>query len=396
MPTAPKAVALRAAEPKGEGPVPRSYSVFLVAILAGGGWFFTKGPGAGKFPEYVAKLKQFQASSDPTNQSPTQTSTPLPGYYTAQPQLQPAAPVQAQYANYGQPTAPAAAPAPPPPVNGGPIISIASFNIQVFGDKKASNPDVMWALAAIIQRFSIVAVQEIRTQDDHFIDNFLRTYVNQNGRVYDKVVGPRLGRSASKEQYAFLYDTATIQVNRNSIYTVNDPDDLLHREPLVAMFRTRGPPPEQAFTFVLVNIHTDPDETDTELDALAQVYQAVRRTSGGEDDIILLGDLNVDDQHLGQLGKLDGVRPLIRGMLTNTRQTELFDNIVLHQSSTAEFNGRAGVYHYPKLYQLPPQEAMERALQVSDHLPVCAEFSAYEATSPGRVAGRPDATIRAQ
>jgi deoxyribonuclease-1-like protein len=374
--------------------VPRSYSIFLVAILAGGGWFFTKGPGAGRFPEYVAKLKQLQASSGSTNQALPQPTTPLPGYYTAQPQLQPAAPVQAQYANYGQPVAPA--PSPPMPMNGGPSIRIASFNIQVFGDKKATNPEVMWTLAAIIHNFSVVAIQEIRTQDDYFIDNFLRTYVNQNGRVYDKVVGPRLGRSASKEQYAFLYDTATIQVNHNSIYTVNDPDDLLHREPLVAMFRTRGPPPEQAFTFVLVNMHTDPDETDTELDTLAQVYQAVRRSSGGEDDILLLGDLNVDDQHLGQLGKLDGIRPLIRGVYTNTRQNALYDNIVLHQASTAEFSGRAGIYNYMPLYQLPPQQATEKALQVSDHLPVWAEFSAYEATSPGRVAGRPDTTIRAQ
>ena len=109
------------------------------------------------------------------------------------------------------------------------------------------------------------------------------------------MVGPRLGRSNSTEQYAFIYDTAAIEVNRRSIYTVNDPDDLLHREPLVAMFRVRGPPPEQAFTFVLVDIHTDPDETDTELDALGQVYEAVRQAAGGEDDIIVLGDLNVDD-----------------------------------------------------------------------------------------------------
>jgi deoxyribonuclease-1-like protein len=376
--------------------VPRSYSVFLVAVLAGGGWFFTTGPGAGKFPEYMAKLKQLQGNSNSITQAPTAAQPPLPGYYTANPPQQGAAPVQAVYANYGQP-APAAAPAPaPPPVNGGPAIRIASFNIQVFGTEKARNPEVMWTLAAIIQNFSVVAIQEIRTQDDYFIDNFLRTYVNQNGRVYDKIVGPRIGRSDSKEQYAYLYNTAAIEVNRNSVYTVNDPDDLLHREPLVAMFRTRGPPPEQAFTFVLVNIHTDPDETDTELDALALVYQAVRRASGGEDDIILLGDLNVDDQHLGQLGQLDGVRPLIRGVYTNTRQTALYDNLVLHQQSTAEFSGRAGIFNFMPLYQLPPQQATEKALKVSDHLPVWAEFSAYEATTPGRVAGRPEAMIRAQ
>jgi endonuclease/exonuclease/phosphatase family metal-dependent hydrolase len=378
--------------------VPRSYSIFLIAILAGGGWFFTKGPGAGKFPEYLAMLKQGQNSAAPNGQSPPAGQATLPGYYTAQPPLQPTSPVQAQYANYGQATsAPAtAATAPPTPMQGGATIRIASFNIQVFGDKKASNPEVMWTLAAIIQNFSVVAIQEIRTQDDYFIDNFLRTYVNQNGRAYDKIIGPRLGRSSSTEQYAFIYDTAQLQINRHSIYTVSDPDDVLHREPLVAMFRTRGPPPEQAFTFVLVNMHTDPDETDTELNALDDVYQAVRRASNGEDDIILLGDLNVDDQHLGELGQLDGVRPLIRGVYTNTRQNELYDNIVMHQPSTAEFSGRAGIFNFPQLYQLPPQQALERALKVSDHLPVWAEFSAYEATTPGRVAGRPGALIRAQ
>jgi len=356
--------------------------MFLIAILAGGGWYFTKGPGAGKFGQILATFTQSQPSAG---------QNAPPQYYPAHPASPPAT---AKPAGYGAPVAPT--PAPASPMFGGPAIRIASFNIQVFGDKKASQPDVMTTLAAIIQNFHLVAIQEIRTQDDYFIDNFLRNYVNQNGRAYDKVVGPRLGRSNSKEQYAFLYDTTAIEVNSRMIYTVNDPDDLLHREPLVAMFRVRGPPPQQAFTFVLVNIHTDPDETATELDALGQVYQAVRRTAGGEDDIIILGDLNVDDRNLGALGRLEGVRPLIRGMYTNTLQTKLYDNIVLHQPSTAEFSGRCGVFNFQQLYNLPSDQAREKALKVSDHLPVWAEFSAYESTTPGRVATREAATIRAQ
>jgi len=237
-----------------------------------------------------------------------------------------------------------------------------------------------------------VAIQEIRTQDDYLIENFLRDYVNQGGqRRYDYVIGPRLGRSNSTEQYAFIYDTAAIEVNRRSIYTVADPDYLLHREPLVAMFRTRGPPSEQAFTFVLVDIHTDPDETDTELDALAKVYQVVRQAAGGEDDIIILGDLNVDDQHLGQLGQIPGIRPVVRGVTTNTRQTKEYDNIILHQPSTAEFTGRWGVYDVARLHHL----TRDQALQVSDHQPIWAEFSAYESVAPGRVAVRAPA-VRAQ
>jgi hypothetical protein len=235
-----------------------------------------------------------------------------------------------------------------------------------------------------------VAIQEIRTQDEYHMERFLE-YINASGgKQYNFVIGPRLGRSSSKEQYAFLYDTATIEVNRNSIYTVHDPDDLLHREPFVAMFRARGPPPEQAFTFVLANIHTDPDETATELDALGQVYGVVRQTAGSEDDIIVLGDLNVDDQHLGELGRIPGVQPIVSGVFTNTRQNKLYDNIVLHRMSTAEFTGRWGVYDVQRLHNL----TLDQALQVSDHLPVWAEFSAYESAGTRRVATRPGSDAR--
>jgi hypothetical protein len=150
------------------------------------------------------------------------------------------------------------------------------------------------------------------------------------------------------------------------------------------MFRTRAPP-EQAFTFVLANIHTDPDETATELDALALVYHAVRQSFGNEDDIIILGDLNVDDQHLGRLGQIPGVRAVVRGVPTNIRRDRQYDNIILHQPSTVEFTGRWGVYDFEQLHGLKPEWTPD----VSDHFPVWAEFSAYEANAPGRVAGRP-------
>jgi deoxyribonuclease-1-like protein len=363
--------------------VPRSYSLFLMALLAGGGWFFAKNPS--KLGDIFNAVSQGQSGS-PAQYGSAQNS-PIgyagAGNYPTNPGYQTQAPIPAIPVNYN-PQAPPAAPPPPMPMFGGPAIRIASFNIQVFGDAKGSKPYIMATLAAIIHNFHVVAIQEIRTQDDYFLDNFLRTYVNVNGRVYDKVVGPRLGRSNSKEQYAFLYDTSAIEVNRRSVYTINDPDDLLHREPLVAMFRVRGPPPDQAFTFVLVNVHTDPDEVGAEVDALADVYRAVRRASGGEDDVILLGDLNTDDKHLGALGQLDGVRPIVRGVYTNTRQSAEYDNIIMHQPSTTEFSGRWGVYDVPRLHNL----SMDQSLQVSDHLPVWAEFSAYESATPGRVANR--------
>ncbi len=265
MPTAPREVALRlchntARMPK-EGLVPRSYPALLAAIIAAGGWYFTKGPGTGKFGEFVNSITHAQNGGGQVGQTGYfPTTNPSYPSYPSQPT---AAPMPT---NYGaqQPMAPAN-PAPPTPATGGPAIRIATFNIQVFGDKKASKTYVMSTLASIIQNFNVVAIQEIRTQDDYFIDKFLREYVNQNGHTYDKVVGPRLGRTNSKEQYAFIYDKATIEVNPHCIFTVNDPDDLLQREPFVAMFRVRGPPAQQAFTFVLIDMHTEPDDTKNEL-----------------------------------------------------------------------------------------------------------------------------------
>lgn len=346
----------------------RRLALFLLASMLGGGWIYF----GGKPPDTQQLFNQFANRL----QSHSPGASPFPA----------AAFPAAEYAG--------SSPPPPSPLfGGGPTIRIASYNIQVFGDDKARKPYIMQTLALAVRNFHIVAIQEIRTQDSYFLDNFLRSYVNAGGRhFYDYVIGPRLGRSNSKEQYAFVYDTTAVEVNRNAIYTVNDPQDLLHREPLVAQFRVRGPAPTEAFTFVLVNIHTDPDETTDELNVMADVYRAVRQSSGGEDDIIILGDLNVDDSHLGRLGEIPGIRPIVRGVFTNTRQTALYDNFIVHQPSTAEFTGRWGVFDVKQLVN--PPLTQEQALMLSDHLPIWAEFSAYESAAPGRVAGRPSTSTR--
>ncbi len=262
-------------------------------------------------------------------------------------------------------------------------IRIASFNIQVFGEKKMSKPRERGLLAEIIRQFDVVAIQEIRSKQDilpQFVD-----VINSSGRHYDYVIGPRLGRTSSKEQYAFIFDTASIEIDRTSLYTVADPDDRLHREPLVGWFRVRGPPPDQAFTFSLVDIHTDPDETRTELDALAAVFRAVRDDGRGEDDVIILGDLNVDDHHLGLLGQLPQIHWAISGVATNTRGDKLYDNLVFSRAATSEYTGRWGVFDMIRQFNLTVDEALE----VSDHMPVWAEFNLFEGGQGGRVATRP-------
>ncbi|MBI1248573.1 endonuclease/exonuclease/phosphatase [bacterium] len=279
-------------------------------------------------------------------------------------------------------TSTTAAPAP------GDTIRIASFNIQVFGQSKMDKPDVMQILTKVVKSFDIVAVQELRSAEQDVIPRWLEM-INADGENWGALVGPRLGRTVSKEQYVFLYNKGTIEFVEKSDFTINDPMDLLHREPYVASFRAIAKPGVQPFTFTLINIHTDPDLVETELDALGEVYEVVCQANPNEDDVILLGDLNTDYTHFGQLGRIPGIFAAIQGTPTNTRKSKSYDNIVFEPRHTAEFTGQAGVFDLISAYKLTE----EKALDVSDHFPIWATFSTQEFTG-GAVASAPAGQTR--
>ena len=261
----------------------------------------------------------------------------------------------------------------PPAARSEGTIRVASFNIQAFGPSKADKPDVMEVIARTIRQFDVVAIQELRSPRPEVLQKLIER-VNAGGGHYSLLVGPPVGRTQNKEQYVFIFDQATLEVDRGASYLVDDPDDLLHRPPLVGWFRVRGPAADKAFTFTLVNVHTDPDEAAQELNALDDVFYAVRDDGRGEDDLIMLGDFNADDQHMNDLGRISGVMAAISGTPTNTRQTHQYDNLVFQLPATSEYAGRSGVFDFMREYNL----TLDQALEVSDHLPVWAEFSMHE------------------
>ena len=151
-----------------------------------------------------------------------------------------------------------------------------------------------------------------------------------------------------------------------------------------------------------MNVHTDPDEVPQELDALYGAFQAVQRMPIGgltEDDIILLGDFNTNvpasgprlrndraraliPADLRSLARVPGIYAAIRDQSTNTRGSRLHDNLLYSRVSTTEATGRAGVFDIQGRWGL----SQEQVLEVSDHLPVWAEFSAYESGVLGAAA----------
>ncbi len=195
------------------------------------------------------------------------------------------------------------------------------------------------------------------------------------------MIGPRFGRDGLTEQLAFVLDTASVEIDRSTMYTVEDPGKLLRRDPLVASFRVRGPEPREAFTFTLVNVHVDPQHPG-ELDALAGVYRAVRGNGLDEDDVILLGNFATDDRRLGPLAQLPNMTPALAGVATNTAGTRMYDNILFNREATTEYTGRSGVIDLAREFNLTAPQAIE----ISDHLPIWAEFSIYERGQVGRLA----------
>jgi len=236
---------------------------------------------------------------------------------------------------------------------------------------------VVDTLAKVIRNFDVVAIQEVRAKSNDIIPSFVK-HVNADGSSYQYVIGPRLGRTVSKEQYTFLYDTRRIEVDTTSVGTMHDPGDRLHRPPFFVRFRSRMVPPEQSFTFWMINIHTDPDEVPEEVDALADAFLALKMARPDEDDIILLGDLNAAPKQFDRLGTLDNISWAVSGTTTNTRRTKTYDNLIFQRTSTGEYTGRWGVLDLQNTYGL----SLKQALEVSDHNPVWAAFTAREVRAP--------------
>lgn len=267
-------------------------------------------------------------------------------------------------------------------------IRIATFNFSPLDEQKLAKPFVAMRLAQVLQQFDLIAVQDVQAPNQSVLVRLIEM-INTMGRHYDYVLPPSVGRDVVHQYSALVFDRATIEVDRRTVYSVEDPTRQLRRKPLVASFRTRGAGPSEAFTFTLVNVHVSPEQVSTELDLLDDVYRAVRDDGRNEDDIILLGDLETDDRHLGQLGQVPHLTCAVF-LTPSTVQARLADNLVFDRRATVEFTGRSGVLDFMRQFNLSTREVAELAY----HFPVWAEFSIYEGGQAGQVATGPAAVRR--
>ncbi len=251
-------------------------------------------------------------------------------------------------------------------------IKIASFNFGIFGITKAENKEAMDALAYIIRQFDIVAVQDIRDKSETAIMKLLNA-VNQSGDHYSLIQSQRLGRSDSKEQYAFFCKDSSVRVLQ-SPRIWNDTSDQLEREPFMAMFATN----EGDFDFILVNIHVKPKEAEREILMIPQIMEDGIEAYD-DPDILCLGDYNADGEYFDE-EELLGIFPEDRYIMIipNDADTNLapkscaYDRMIASTAMQEDFTGEWGVFHFEGSPDF--QSLGIEATEVSDHYPVWASF----------------------
>src|SRR5262245_21355115 len=86
----------------------------------------------------------------------------------------------------------------PPPARGNRTSAIGTFNVQVLGESKVSDRGAIQAIVGILRNFDVIAIQEVRAVSQDILPQ-LMAYLNGDGRHYDYAIGPRLGRTSSKE-----------------------------------------------------------------------------------------------------------------------------------------------------------------------------------------------------
>jgi len=249
------------------------------------------------------------------------------------------------------------------------ILTLASFNIQVFGQSKIKKPEVMNVLARIIKRYDVVAIQEVRSKEQNVIPALLNL-VNDADTRYDYVISERLGRTGSKEQYVFVYNTKTVGLIPESSYVVDDPDDVFEREPFVAFFRSGN------FDFKLVNNHIKPEDVSAELSHLADVINDIYDSSS-EKDIVVLGDMNADGSYFNE-DNLTTTLPFWEQLIGNNEDTTVaasdntYDRMMTRDTTAnVEYTGTSGVFRWDTEYGITDAGFIKK---VSDHYPVYAEF----------------------
>merc|ERR1712227_1146929 len=168
-------------------------------------------------------------------------------------------------------------------------VRVGAFNVQVFGDRKFAKEEVVSSLLKILPRYDILLFQEIRdATEDAFPALITKLNAENPDRFeFEYVISERLGRSSSKEQYAYVYrkDLFTVEAT----YQYPDPSySKYERPPYAVIFNS----PDTALERIgFIGVHTKPSAAEQEIDSLVDVYNEFSSQFQLK-DVVMMGDFN--------------------------------------------------------------------------------------------------------
>jgi len=250
-------------------------------------------------------------------------------------------------------------------------LHICTFNIQNFGNTKLNDVGRINVLAGIIRKYDIVAIQEISDKPNIVPGKFL-DIINDNHRFsYNYICSERTGKQPDdksfQEQYAYYYDTCKVLLLDQPVIFPDSAGDDFVREPYLARFGAR----EGSFSFILITIHTSPNEALHEIDKLHDVVLWAKQHYPGEGDVIVLGDFNASCSYAkpAELDQLTIRGPGYTWIIPDSAKTNFarsrdcaYDRFVVTSTVIPYYTGTWKV------------DRSFDSKRISDHYPVWVEF----------------------
>ena len=235
---------------------------------------------------------------------------------------------------------------------------VASWNIKEFGHTKQRLPEAYFYIAEILERFDLIAVQEIKsTLKD--LDIVMRLLGSDWRYLVTDITG---GRAGNKERSAFIYNTKRVNLSglAGEVSLWSDLTDggtlkQLKRSPYMTGFIAGWK------QFAMVNLHLHPGNDDDDLALRREEVRLLLEALDIQDDklwsknLIVVGDMNLyhgDDDPTVALFKDHGfgeVEALIN-VDTNASQSQAYDRMFLKRNNyfqlahTAQGREAGGVF----------------------------------------------------
>jgi endonuclease/exonuclease/phosphatase family metal-dependent hydrolase len=246
-------------------------------------------------------------------------------------------------------------------------ISIMSFNIQIFGASKMAKQEVVSILTDIVSQYDLIAIQEVRSVS---IDPVLQ-FMDLLSRKYKYILGPREGRTNSKEQYWTIYNSERLIVIEYESWP--DINDKYERNPMGIYFKTIS-----NFDFILINNHIQPSDALSEINTLTEVITYFKDL-WKENDVLIVGDFNSDGQYFNE-SLLYEVFPEDEYtiIITNEYDTTVaesdntYDRFIITSSAIEDYTGNFGIVRFDEIFDFSSLNILPK--QVSDHYPIWAEY----------------------